>query len=313
MRSKTSAFSPDRQHKLGSRNAQVYFVPCSDGHRFVVAKAARTSGENFAQSLRNEYLALQEVSNRAGEALADSFPRPLFLLEKEGILILSGVAGVSLAKRLRREANVFSGWRSLDRMREIGLRLGEWLQLFHGATASEIRMHHHEDYLSELDSNSCRSQELGVAASVLHQVRERAEASSRPLNGTPVPAAATHGDFVPTNILFLGSRVGVVDFGSYCGQAPIYRDPAAFVAYIKLLASKPRYSRRALETLADHFLLGYAQRLNHDLFRAFVLNAMLRITNDGARGVLSARDSRRIGKALLAAAHGTGCSEHDAE
>jgi hypothetical protein len=66
-----------------------------------------------------------------------------------------------------------------------------------------------------------------------------------------------------------------------------------------------KYSRRALEVLVMHFLREYGNSLDPGFLQIFLLNAMLRITNDGPDGVLSICNQRRIEHTLIDTANGT--------
>jgi hypothetical protein len=253
----------------------------------------------MGQSLRKEYSALEQVKNRAGNALGTSVPRPLLFLEEQGILVVSGVAGVSLQHILKRQANALKGRLRHRSMHGIGLLVGTWLRQFHDATAATSQPHHHSDYLRELDSNLYRSRELGLSASALQEIRDGTEATSSSLQGMDASTAAAHGDFLPQNILIGETAAGAVDFGSYWHEAPVYRDLAHLSAYLTLLANRPAYDRGALEALKRGFLTGYAAMLNADLLRIYEVNAALRIINDRAVA-LTARRSTKIERLLLA-------------
>ncbi len=211
---------------------------------------------------------------------------------------MSGVGGVSLDATLRRQANVLRGRFRRRRMHDLGVLVGTWLRQFHVATVAGSQPHDHCNYLRELDSNICRSQEFGLSASALQTVRDGVEATSGILNGTKVPTAAAHGDFLPQNILVCGTGAGVVDFGSYCAEAPVYRDLAHLSAYLTLLANRLTYSGSALESLERGFLTGYGGTLNADLLKIYGVSALLRIINDRSC-VLTAGRSRRIEQLLL--------------
>jgi aminoglycoside phosphotransferase (APT) family kinase protein len=296
---RVTGFEPEV--KSVSCNACVYRLPSTDAKHFVVAKAARASGPAMWQQLRKEYSALLEVESRAGHILGTSVPRPPAFLEEQGILVLSGVAGVSLDETLRRQANTFWGRFRRRRMYEAGCTVGRWLHQFHDATTSRIQSHHHSDYLRELDSNMYRSRHLGLSTSTLHEVRDRMEAASASASarGAEVNMAAAHGDFLPQNILLYGTRVGVVDFGSYYAEAPVYRDLAHLSAYLTLLRDKLKYCRSAIRSLEDGFLAGYGSTLHADLLALYRVNATLRVINDRER-TLPRHRAREIEKVLLA-------------
>ncbi|MBV9340737.1 MAG: phosphotransferase, partial [Acidobacteria bacterium] len=204
----------------------IYRVPSADG-QFAVAKCARGNDEVFRRCLRHEFSALDEVHRRAGEVLAGTIPDPILFREKEGIMLVSGVRGVSLEEKLHWHANVAVGWKNLTIMGEIGRALGDWIRTFHGSTAWQSEAHHHHHYVSALERNVCRSRQVGLSPTVLEHVRHRAAAISQSLHGVQVHVAAAHGDFIPQNILFDGVQPRIIDFGAYCGQAPVYRDVSA--------------------------------------------------------------------------------------
>jgi hypothetical protein len=138
-------------------------------------------------------------------------------------------------------------------MRNIGWALGGWLRTFQDVTAAPAQPHNHRSYLQRLDEHLSRTRNSEFLQTALRHVRDRAEAISASRDGTPMRVASAHGDFLPQNILFGGSRPRVVDFAAYRAEAPIYRDPSSFAGYITLLASKRKYSSRALGVLVAHF------------------------------------------------------------
>lgn len=282
----------------------VYRIPTADGN-FTVAKCARSRDDVFRQYLRKEFSALGDVHSRAGEVLAGTIPHPIFYREREGILLLSGIAGVSLEKKLYWQANVAFGWKNLQKMREIGHALGTWLRTFHQSTAWESQAHDHDQFLNVLERNLCRCRKVGLSETTLERVRSRAEKVSKSLEASVVRLAAAHGDFIPQNILMNGVRPGVIDFASYCAQAPVYRDLSAFLAYISLLAGKLKYSGGALEVLALGFLDAYGDRLDSRLVHIFVLQAMLRIIADNPDNACSNRGLRRVEGVLMEFVDGT--------
>jgi len=269
-----------------------------------VAKCARNPEEGF-RSLRSEFSALQDIARRTGDALTDSIPRPITFLEDEGVLVLSDIGGAPLASKLRWKGNVLLGWQNLVTMRNIGRALGGWLTNFQGATAARALAHNHRKYLERFDRNLSLTRQLGISTTALRRVRDRAEAISASFEGTLMCAAAAHGDFLPQNILLEGLRPKVIDFAAHCARAPVYRDVAAFTGYIALLASKKKYSNRALGVLIKYFFQEYEGSLNGSPLRIFVLKSMLQIIGYGPDRLPSAHTLRRLENVLIAVADGT--------
>ena len=170
--------------------------------------------------------------------------------------MMSLLPGVSLNSILRRQGNAVSGAFYYGRLREIGHAIGTWLSRFHAASLSEPREHIHIDFLHQLRRNLGCCGGLGLSGGVLHRVRDRAEQLSADLNGSPIPSAGSHGEFLPQNILVQGISIGVVDFDTYSAQTSIYDDLAKFLGYLRLLASKPQYSRAAMMEMMQGFWRG---------------------------------------------------------
>lgn len=129
---------------------------------------------------------------------------------------------------------------------------------------------------------------------VARELRQQVETTSELLGAVPLDTAASHGDFTPQNILFNGNSAGVVDFASYRASGPIYRDLGTFVAYITLLASKRKYHATALGLLLRNFLSSYRENWKPAVLTLFVLNSILRITNDGPDYILKHAERQRI-------------------
>ena len=213
-------------------------MPCASCDCWLVAKRARNPGESLRGPLRREFSALQNIARRTGDVLANTAPRPIAFLEHEGVLVLSDVGGVSLETKLRFQANEAMGRLNLITMGNLGRALGGWLRTFQDVTAAPAQPHNHRNYLQRFDKHLSRTRQFGVSPAALRHVRDRAEAISASRDGTPMCVASAHGDFLPQNILFDGSRPRVVDFAAYRAEAPIYRDPSSFAGYITLLARK---------------------------------------------------------------------------
>jgi hypothetical protein len=120
-----------------------------------------------------------------------------------------------------------------------------------------------------------------VATATLRDVREAGFRLSRALRSRTIPAAASHGDFIPQNILVNQSKLGVIDFASYSDCAPVYQDVAHFVGYLLLLGAKPIYAGKPLRVLASTFLAAYPFPLDSALLRIFLIKALLRLISDG--------------------------------
>jgi hypothetical protein len=267
--------------KTSSRHSVVstYRIETPSGPKYVVAKRVRDPSPRTAEFLQREYDTLQKISQVAGAGLADTFPNALLFSPDR--IVLSMVAGVSLDGQLKRTANALTGWLSTRHMTVTGRQIAEWLGRFHAQIGSGDIGHDHERYATELDRLLRKCAAFGLTATTLRQVREASLRLSRALQYRTMPAAASHGDFIPQNILLHHGKLGVVDFASYSDCAPVYQDVTHFVGYLLLLGAKPFYSGKRLGVFASSFLAGYPLTLDGSLLRVFLIKAVLRLISDG--------------------------------
>jgi Phosphotransferase enzyme family len=275
-------------HRVISQHADVTIlrVRTGGGYSLVSVKHLRLTGPRAKQSIQNEFLTLQKLQTVLGEPLSRTIPRPMLFLEREGTIVFSFVPGVPLDRLLRRDANALTARLNplgRRRLESCGFRIGEWLRAFHDATAGDDQPFDHARFSAELDSLLAKCQTVGLSSTAMVTLREVALSLSASASGTAVPTAATHGDFLPQNVLLEGGQPRVIDFASFCSSGPVYTDLAHFVAYLGILSRKPRYSRKTVEAVSRRFLSGYGRVLNPSVLRMYVVRSMLRITADGDR------------------------------
>lgn len=274
--------------QVTSQHAEVATlrVRTRSGNSLVAVKHVRLNGSRAKQSIQNEFLTLTELQKVLGEPLSRTIPHPLLLLESEGTIVFSFVPGVALDKLLRRHANSLIATINVigrRRLETYGFQIGQWLKAFHDATPSADQTFDHSRYSLELNALTAKCEPLGFPTSALNTVRESALSLSSSCSGSAVQAAATHGDFLPQNVLLDKGRTGVIDFASFCRSGPVYTDVAHFVGYLGVLSRKPLYSRTSVESVARQFLSGYSRALNRNMLRLYVVRAILRMTADGNR------------------------------
>jgi aminoglycoside phosphotransferase (APT) family kinase protein len=275
-------------NRISSRHAEVamFHVRGPNGGSMVAVKHVRVNGVPASKSIQEEFRILRELESQLGEPLSRTIPRPLLLLENEGTIIFSYVPGVPFDRLLRQHANVFTGRlnvvgaRALDRHAN---RIGHWLRSFHNATTVSDLNFDHTRFLAELDSLLAKCASRGLQNSDRTRIREEAIQYSANASGSPMPAAATHGDFLPQNILLEDDQPGIIDFASCSRSGPVFVDLAHFVGYLLILSRKPLYDEKTVESVIAEFLKGYARDLNLKIFRLYVLRAILRITSDSSQ------------------------------
>jgi hypothetical protein len=129
-----------------TKSFDIRTVKSSDGTS-LIAKCARKPTESTRSSLRNQFLALQEIHQETGAALGASVPFPLFLREDESVLIMSQIPGVALNALLRQKANR----RKSRTLHQTGKAVGCWLKKFHSATSCPPEAHVDRDYMNDME------------------------------------------------------------------------------------------------------------------------------------------------------------------
>jgi len=275
-------------NRITSRHAEVamFRVRGANGGSLVAVKHVRVNGVPAKNSIQSEFRILRELEDTLGESLSRSIPRPLLLLENEGTIVFTFVPGIPFDRLLRQHANFLTarlnvlGTRALERHAH---RIGQWLRSFHGATAVSNQTFDPSCFCAELDSLIEKCASCGLEPAVLEHIREEARQQSAEVFGKPMCAAATHGDFLPQNILLEDGEPGVIDFASCSRSAPVYVDLAHFAGYLLILSRKSLYDGKTIESIIQEFWKGYAKELDPTILRLYVLRAILRILSDSSR------------------------------
>ena len=280
--------SATRISRITSRHADVstFSIHGSNGPCLIAVKHVLVNGVPAKKSIKREFEMLTDLQHILGGSISETIPRPLLLLENEGTIVFTFIPGVPLDKLLRMHANVLTGNLNPIGLRRLGRaasHVGQWLKSFHTATAIEVQKFDHSLFTAELDGAIAKCEPLRVSNLGIEVLRDRALKLSERAAGSSVPIAATHGDFLPQNILLEHGRPGVIDFASSYRSGPVYTDLAHFVGYLISLGSKPLYARKAIERAIRAFLEGYSRHLNHTVLRLYVVRAILRIANDSSQ------------------------------
>lgn len=229
--------------------------------------------EKAAEAVNREFAAIAAIRTTVGPALQDTLPEPFLVLPEAGVLVLQKLPGVALHRLLRRKANRLAApWHRAEICR-IARRVGTWLGQFHEATRQNTVEHDAAAFEASLSLQIEACAKRGLDFASAEELSRIAVPASRALHGTPLPAAARHGDFTVRNILIDGDRVAVVDFENFAERDTIYEDLSAFVTYMALLKSQPLYSSSALEAASAGFLQGYGRSLSSEVLKLYGLKA----------------------------------------
>ena len=258
----------------------------SDDGALLIAKYPRILTGSSRQALERQFRALNELRFALDDTLRSSVPRPI--QHSDRMLLTTFVPGVNLRDVLRLRANALTGCANKQYLAAIGRNVGTWLRKFQAATKARNVDDVFGTYLVQLEANARRCLARGFADIPLSKVLTHARSVIAAPQKGYTEISASHGDFLPQNILIDGSKVGVVDFDNYSSAAPVCLDLATLLAYVSLLAAKREYSRRALTFFSQGLLFEYRRELIYQLVsKLFLLNATLRIMVEMAIQVLA--------------------------
>jgi hypothetical protein len=240
----------------------------------------RLQGKDSRQEIEGEFRVLEGIWDRANDSFRKTIPRPISLLPQAGAAVFEAVPGVPMTQLLRREANRLTGPFCRRRICRLARHSGEWLRSFHALTARPAVERDSAGYLAKLSYWLEKSRSRGLETETADTLWAAANQMSRKAGKTLTPVAGVHGDFIPQNIFVSGHDISVIDFASFKEPETIYEDLGLFVAYLRLLASAPAYSRGAVTAMTHTFLEGYGDCLTAGVLNLYVLKAMVMIFAD---------------------------------
>lgn len=252
---------PAREH--GYSIIQEYTLHFDDrpAQRALVAKVRRgarwasaddpASAERAARLARAEFEALC-AAYRAFDRLGGEchVVRPLAHVEALNAVLIEKARGSDLGDLVARGAPDL----------ELHFRrCGRWLRHFH----RDIHVPHEEPwdierYDADLRERFALLRQLGVRVRELDELRDRILCRAREVRGIRVPISRLHGDFKLRHVWARREGIEVLDFGNV-QEGACYRDVAAFLVEIAVLALGRIRSRREQTSFARAFLDGYLQ------------------------------------------------------
>jgi hypothetical protein len=179
---------------------------------------------------RQQFEALSRVHARMAGGDGYDVPRPLALLEREGLVLSEWIAGTSLTERLYTPQAGRAGL-----VRDVA-RAGEWLQRFHRAQSLEPGFLDVEEKLAQVRHIGSHALSRRRAFCEAAATLERAAPSVARLR---LPRSWVHGDFKADNLLYAPGRVSGIDVHARHDNVCLY-DLASFLNHLELAAWHPR-------------------------------------------------------------------------
>jgi aminoglycoside/choline kinase family phosphotransferase len=228
-----------------SRITEIELTTEDGASRWLLKELLGCTADHARVQLEKECAALQFVSGSLDSSLLSTIPCPAVLDLDHGLLIMPKLPGTPLARLIQ--------LRRLPDAHSVGRAVGHWLRSFQLATLSSSAPIDAAGLSAEMSALRELCVSRGLDATMLDRMKERAQADLQRAGSAQVAFAAAHRDFIPQNLLKDGSSLRVIDFGDLMQRAPVHLDAAFFVAYLRMLASHPLYSRRILAAVLQGF------------------------------------------------------------
>jgi ubiquinone/menaquinone biosynthesis C-methylase UbiE len=284
--------------EIRARHSRIDEFTARAGGRPILVKTITEcpSPEHAALVAGGEYAALVSLRDRLSPAMRSTVPEPLGWVPGTAALAMSKLDGEPIYSLVHRFGTKATWWAS-SRLATVGQRTGEWLRQMHDATRSEPAPIDGEALLQAMTTQAELAESRGWSAAAAVRALQCARAAIHRFGNRPVSRAARQGDFGLSNILSdRHGRIHVVDFENFAEADAVYEDVAAFTSYLRLLATFPVYSRRALAAMRRAFLRGYGQVEADPMLALYELKQAVAMLAEfhGGRSIVARLRRRRI-------------------
>jgi hypothetical protein len=206
-----------------------------------------------------EFANLRTMAARLGPSQYLHVPQPLDYWEDVNALVTEHRPGSRFSERILAAPPWFMAWRVRSSLMRTSRQCGEWLRIYHEATAREDGPAIDDHFLARMRRDIDRIPVRGPFAGLRSHVEAALAVMREALADRRVPVAIRHGDYSPDNIHLDGDGICVFDL-SHHSPAPVHDDITFFLVTLDTINPYPRYlafDRRVARALAGPFLDGY--------------------------------------------------------
>jgi hypothetical protein len=232
-------------------------VDFADGSEKLAAKIYRANkcGGNAKGMARTENANLQYVQQVLQKKKLGGVPRPVGDFSELGAVVTSKIVGLPLQSIIMKAA-LLPGFADNGSIALVASRAGEWLKVFHKASADLPELFDTSSVLSSLEKlcESCRREGLDETSIrvILGGARNVLARSKKNL-----PCSAMLGDFTPLNVIVTEDSIGFCDFARMKRRGNSFEDVAMFLASVEALEKYPFCNRNITSQIQEKFLDAY--------------------------------------------------------
>ena len=229
----------------------------ADGTEKLAAKIYRANkcGGNAKGMARTENANLQYVQQALQKKKLGGVPRPVGDFSELGAVVTSKIAGLPLQSIIMKAA-LLPGFADNGSIALVARRAGEWLKVFHKASADLPEPFDTNNVLASLEKlcESCRREGLDETSIrvILGGARNVLARSKKTL-----PSSAMLGDFTPLNVIVTEDSIGFCDFARMKRRGNSFEDVAMFLASVEALEKYPFCNRNITSQIQENFLDAY--------------------------------------------------------
>jgi hypothetical protein len=229
----------------------------ADGSDKLAVKIYRANkcGGNSKAVARAENANLQYVQQVLQKKKLGGVPRPVGDFSEFGAVVTSKIAGLPLQSIIMKAA-LLPGFGDNGSIALVARRAGEWLKIFHKASADIPEPFDANGILSSLEKlcESCRREGLDETSIrvILGGARNVLARSKKTL-----PSSAMLGDFSPLNVIVTEDSIGFCDFARMKRRGNSFEDVAMFLASVEALEKYPFCNRNITSQIQENFLDAY--------------------------------------------------------
>ena len=255
-------------------DASMEFAEASERVAIKVYRAAKCGG-NARGIARQENSNLQFVNQAIlAKRKLDGIPRVLGDYSEFGAVVTDKIPGLPVQSIIMKAA-LLPGFADNGSIALVARRAGEWLRIFHKATAEVPEPFDSNALIATLEKlcQSCQDEGLDENSSklILNGARSALARTKKTL-----PSSAVLCDFTPLNVIVTETGVGFCDYAHMTRRGNSFEDLATFLASVEALEKYPFCNRGITGQIQESFLNAYnITQAEAPVLRVFKMKALL--------------------------------------
>jgi len=190
-------------------------------------------------------------------------------------LVMDEVQGNTIYGLLTRNGQWVPRPSAIQELESTCFAVGKWLKTFQGLTAQPDQQMSLDQMIEYVNIRLKMLTVYGIRGVDQHwrlRILEVFERSRGRINDSELTVTGVHGDFSPSNVLYSGKRIVVIDCSAF-QKGSIYYDLTRFYHQLGLFLRKPSFRTTVVSRFRKALLRGYDPNINEcsALFKLFTI------------------------------------------